>query len=104
MEKTDSANGEDVKRMVQDLATTIQRTLSESPQVALCLNRIRGEGYEVSVVVEATVGFSRVGAREQAEVSTFDFRVERSEPARFKMTPLDKKFLRSLKISVEEEE
>lgn len=104
MEKTDSANSEDVKRMVQDLATTIQRTLSESPQIALCLNRVRSEGYEVSVVVEATLGFSRVGGREAAEVSTFDFRVERSEPARFKMTPLDKKFLRSLKISVEGEE
>lgn len=104
MEKTDSANGEDVKRLVQDLASTIQRTLSESPQVALCLNRMRSEGYEVSVVVEATVGFSRVGTREATEVSTFDFRVERSEPARFKMTPLDKKFLRSLKISVEDEE
>lgn len=104
MEKTDSTNSEDVKRMVQDLATTIQRTLSESPQIALCLNRVRSEGYEVSVVVEATLGFSRVGAREVAEVSTFDFRVERSEPARFKMTPLDKKFLRSLKISVEGDE
>jgi hypothetical protein len=105
MEKTDAANGEDVKRMVQDLATTIQRTLSESPQITLCLQRVRAEGYEVSVVVEATVGFSRVGGpREPAETPAFDFRVERSEPARFKMTPLDKKFLRSLKISVEEEE
>ncbi len=104
MEKTDQTSGEDVKRMVQELATTIQRTLSESPQIALCLNRVRAEGYEISVVVEATVGFSRVGARETAEVPSFDFRVERSEPARFKMTPLDKKFLRSLKISVEEEE
>lgn len=104
MEKADSANGEDVRRMVQDLATTIQRTLAESPQVALCLNRIKAEGYDVSVAVEATVGFSRTGTREAAEVSTFDFRVERSEPARFKMTPLDKKFLRSLKISIEDED
>jgi len=30
--------------------------------------------------------------------------VEKSDPAPIKMTPLDKKFLRSLKISVEEEE
>jgi hypothetical protein len=30
--------------------------------------------------------------------------VDKSEPAPLKMTPLDKKFLRSLKISVEEEE
>jgi hypothetical protein len=104
MEKTDSTHGEDVKRLVQELGTTIQRTLSESPQIAHCLNRMRSEGFEVSVVLEATIGFSKSGTREPAEVSTFDFRVEKGEPAPIKMTPLDKKFLRSLKISVTDEE
>jgi hypothetical protein len=89
MEKTDSTHGEDVKRLVQDLGTTIQRTLSESTQIAFCLNRIRSEGFEVSLVLEATIGFSKTGTREPAEV---------------RMTPLDKKFLRSLKISIGEEE
>ena len=104
MERADPASSEDVKRMVHDLGTTIQRTLAESPQIAHCLNRIRAEGYEVSLVLEATIGFSKSGTREPAEVSKFDFRVEKPEPARLKMTPLDKKFLRSLKISVEEVE
>jgi hypothetical protein len=100
----DSANGEDVKRMAQEIGSTIQRTLSESPQIHHCLNRIKAEGYEVSLVLEATLGFSKTGGREGAEVSTFDFRMEKPEPAPLKMTPLDKKFLRSLKITVEEEE
>jgi hypothetical protein len=100
----DSASGEDVKRMVQEIGTTIQRTLSESAQIAHCLNRIKAEGYDVSLVLEATIGFNKTGSREGAEVSTFDFRVEKTEPAPLKMTPLDKKFLRSLKITVEEEE
>ena len=95
--------GEDVKRMVQEVGTTLQRTLSESPQISHCLNRIKAEGYEVSLVLEATIGFNKTGSREAAEVSTFDFRVEKSEPVALKMTPLDKKFLRSLKITVEEE-
>ena len=103
MERTDSGSSEDVKRMVQDLGSTIQRTLAESPQIAHCLNRIKWEGYEVSLVLEATIGFSRSGSRE-AEVSTFDFKVDKNDPPTLKMTPLDKKFLRSLKISVEEEE
>jgi hypothetical protein len=103
MEKTEPANGEDIKRMVSELATTIQRTLAESPQIHHCLSRIRGEGYEISVVLEATIGFNRSGKGEAPEVSTFDFRVERTEQAQVKMTPLDKKFLRSLKISVEGE-
>ena len=100
----ETTSSDDVKRMVQEIGTTIQRTLSESPQIAHCLGRIKAEGYEVSLVLEATIGFNRTGSREVAEVSTFDFRVEKSEPARIKMTPLDKKFLRSLKISIESEE
>jgi hypothetical protein len=103
MERTDPASGEDVRRMVQDLSTSIQRTLAESPQIAHTLNRIKAEGYEVSLVLEATIGFSKSGSREAAEVSTFDFRVEKSDAATVKMTPLDRKFLRSLKISVEED-
>jgi hypothetical protein len=90
--------------MVQEIGATIQRTLSESPQIAHCLARVRAEGYEVSLVLEATIGFSKTGNKE-GEVATFDFRVdERAEPVPPKMTPLDKKFLRSLKITVEEDE
>src|SRR5512132_1543604 len=104
MERTDPASSEDVKRMVQDLGSTIQRTLAESPQIAHCLNRIKAEGYEVSLVLEATIGFDKSGSRKTAEVSIFDFEVEKSEPAPIRMTPLDKKFFRSLKVSVEESE
>jgi len=100
----EQASAEDVKRMVQEIGSTLQRTLSESPQIAHCLNRIRAEGYEVSLVLEATIGFSKTGGKDgPTEVSSFDVRVERTEPAPLKMTPLDKKFLRSLKITVEEE-
>ena len=104
MERTDPASSEDVKRLVDELSATLQRTLSESPQLNHLLHRIRAEGYEVSVVLEATIGFNKTGSRETAEVSTFDFRVEKSDPTPVKMTPLDKKFLRSLKISIDEEE
>ena len=79
MERTDPASSEDVKRMVHELGTTIQRTLAESPQIAHCLNRIKAEGYEVSLVLEATLGFSRTGSREAPEVSTFDFKVDKAE-------------------------
>ena len=32
-------------------------------------------------MLEATIGFNKTGSRETAEVSTFDFKVEKSEPA-----------------------
>ena len=99
----EQAAGEDVSRLVEELGATLRRVLSESTQIAHCLNRIRGEGYDVSVALEATIGFSRAEKREGSP-ATFDVRVERADPAPLRMTPLDKKFLRSLKITVEEEE
>jgi hypothetical protein len=103
----EQATGEDVSRLAEEVGATLRRILAESPQVAHCLNRIRAEGYDVSVVLEATIGFTRAEKREGAPVrppQSFDVRVEKAEPAPLRMTPLDKKFLRSLKITVEEEE
>jgi hypothetical protein len=102
--RMEQAAPEEVPRMAEEVGATLRRVLAESPQLAQCLSRIRAEGYEVSVALEATIGFSRVDASEPAAAATFDVRVERAEPLPLKMTPLDKKFLRSLKIAVEEED
>ncbi len=102
MERTDQKSSEDLKRLVKELGDTIQRTLAESPQISNCLNRMRSEGYEVSLMLEATIGFNRRDQQE-AEISTLDFRVAKPEPSEPKMTPLDRRFLRSLKIAVEDE-
>ena len=97
--------GEDVTRLAREVSATLQRVLSESPQINHCLNRIRSEGYEVSLVLEATLGFSRVEDQgDSAATPGFDVRVEKAEPAPLRMTPLDKKFLRSLKITVDHDE
>jgi hypothetical protein len=100
----EQAAGEDITRLAEEVGATLRRVLAESPQVAHCLSRIRAEGYDVSVVLEATIGFTRTDRRDGAAAPTFDVRVEKAEPAPLKMTPLDKKFLRSLKITVDEDE
>ena len=97
--------GDDVSRLAREVTTTLQRVLSESPQINNCLNRIRSEGYEISVVLEATLGFSHTDRTgEGASPARLDVRVEKAEPAPLRMTPLDKKFLRSLKITVDHDE
>jgi hypothetical protein len=100
----EQATGEEVTRLAEEVGATLRRVLAESPQVAQCLSRIRAEGYEVSVVLEAAIGFSRTERREAAAAPAFDVRVEKAEPPLLRMTPLDKKFLRSLKITVEDDE
>ena len=100
----EQAAGEDVTRLTEEVGATLRRVLAESPQIAHTLSRIRAEGYDVSVVLEATIGFSRTERPDAADAPAFDVRVEKAEPLPLKMTPLDKKFLRSLKITVDEED
>jgi hypothetical protein len=99
----EQAASEEVARLTEEVGATLRRVLAESPQIAHCLSRIRGEGYDVSVVLEATIGFSRAEERSATVPPSFEVRLEKAEPAPLKMTPLDKKFLRSLKITVDEE-
>jgi hypothetical protein len=112
----DKETDDDVTRLTEELGATLRRVLDDSPRLAHCLSRIRAEGYSVSVVLEATIGLSRAERRDAATVRAFDVRDVRveqggasapkagkAEPPPPKMTPLDKKFLRSLKITVDED-
>jgi hypothetical protein len=96
-------SAEKLDRLARDLGATIRRTLAESPQIEQCLGRIQAAGYEVTLSLEATLGFSR-GERDPRDETGLGVRVDRDDPPPIKMTPLDKKFLRSLKISVDDEE
>ena len=113
----EQATDDDVTRLTEEVGTTLRRVLDESPRMEHCLSRIRAEGYSVSVVLEATIGLSRVERRDAAAAPAFDVRdvrvekagptalkAEKAEPPPPRMTPLDKKFLRSLKITADDEE
>ena len=114
--RMEQPTGEGVIRLTEEVGATLRRVLAESPQVAQCLEGVRAEGYDVSVVLEATIGFTRTEGRAAATAPTLEFRVEKTsvsatpaaagpvEPPSLNMTPLDRKFLRSLKITVEDEE
>mgnify|MGYP006380514251 CR=1 FL=1 len=65
------AAGEDVTRLTEEVGATLRRVLAESPEVAHCLERMRAEGYDVSVVLEATIGFTRAsGSAMRARCAT----------------------------------
>lgn len=95
--------GEDkLKRLVQSLEKSIEQAISSSPQVEECLTRIREEGYELSLVLQATLAFAPRGELDQAQVEEIAG-IGREPEQNFQMSTLDKKFLRSLKIAVDEE-
>ena len=93
---------EKLRRAVQNLEKSIEKAIASSPQVEECLTRIRDEGYEISLVLQATLAFAPIGELDPEEVEAVAGALDESE-ADFRMSTLDRKFLRSLKIAVDEE-
>lgn len=93
--------GEDkLKPMVRDLEKSIERAISRSPQVEECLSRVRDAGYEISLVLQATLVFAPTGQLDETAVEALAG-ISREKGASFRISPLDRKFLRSLKIAVD---
>jgi hypothetical protein len=87
-----------LKNMMKELGDAINNSLSDSEEIAEVISRIKAGGYDVFVVLEATIGFNQNDDSENHDsVGT-----EQSS-AEFAMTSQDLKFLKSLRISVGEE-
>ena len=86
-----SMNEDELKDHRKRLEAAINEALTVSPQVGDIIHRIREEGYDVFLIIEATVGFSERGENEEP--------VRRLPSARLELTTQDQRFLRSLKIS-----
>jgi hypothetical protein len=86
----------EIKHLMKHLGESINETLADSPKINERLQEIRDAGYEVFLVIEAKIGFSRKD-QEEAEVNS-----PSNEPVRLRITPEDVKFLKSLKISTED--
>jgi hypothetical protein len=106
---------ERLKVLMQELGNAINESLSESDRIAAAIGDIRRAGYDVFLVLEATIGFNK---RDEAEAETegeqgeaveaeMEGPAERSPRremrARIKWTSQDQKFLRALKIAVDDE-
>lgn len=84
-----------LKSMMRELGDAINSSLSESEQIADVIARIKAGGYDVFVVLEATIGFNQHDSDATDE--------PQPASAEVKMTPQDLRFLKSLRIRVEDE-
>lgn len=91
---------EKLRRTVQNLEKSIEKAIASSPQVEECLTRIRDQGYELSLVLQATLAFAPLGELDPKQVEEVVASFDESD-AQFRMSTLDRKFLRSLKIAVD---
>jgi hypothetical protein len=86
-----------LRELIQQLGEAIHESVIESEQIAGVVQDIRKHGFDVLLMLEATIGLNEVsaknadGAEGEAETS--------GVPGEF--TRQDKEFLRSLRISVQ---
>ena len=89
-----------LKRLMKELGDAINGTLSESDQIAQVIAKIKEEGYDIFLVLEATIGFNR---HEDEPPSPELVGSRRKSPApNFSITATDVRFLKSLRISVDD--
>jgi hypothetical protein len=89
------------KRM-KELGDAINETLANSDLIADVIARIKAEGYDVFLVLEATVGFNKKDG-EGEDVET-DEAAESMTPPELKVTAQDVRFLKSLRIAMDDKQ
>lgn len=100
---------EPLKHLMQELGNAINDSLSESDRIAEAIGEIKRAGYDVFLVLEATIGFNRRdeedgGEEEAAESEAAELPKRNFEATgKIKFTTQDHRFLRALKIAVDDE-
>jgi hypothetical protein len=92
---------------MQELGNAINESLSDSDRIAGAIGEIKRAGYDVFLVLEATIGFNKRDGNEDSDESAPDGEEARpvhyESTGKIRLTSQDQKFLRALKISLDEE-
>lgn len=93
---------------MQELGNAINESLSDSDRIAAAIGEIKRAGYDVFLVLEATIGFNkREDAEDAEEGETIELNQQpetgRRKVGKIKLTSQDQKFLRALKIAIDDE-
>ena len=98
-----------LKDLMQELGNAINDSLSESDRIAEAIGEIKRAGYDVFLVLEATIGFNRRDEDSDEDEADENIEITEEEPKKFettgkiKLTSQDQRFLRALKIAVDED-
>ncbi len=84
-----------VKDLIQKLGEAIHESVSDSEQIADVVREIREQGFDVLLMLEATIGLNQVD--DSTEEAT-----ESEQPVEGPFTRNDLTFLKSLRITTEE--
>jgi uncharacterized protein (UPF0335 family) len=88
-----------LRELIQQLGEAIHESVVESDQIAGVVQDIRKHGFDVLLMLEATIGLNEVSSKESGEKETIDAEGDSDGP----FTQTDLHFLKSLRIAVEGE-
>jgi hypothetical protein len=88
-----------LRELIQLLGEAIHESVVESEQIAGVVQNIRRHGFEVVLMLEATIGLNDMSGEDETEESDAFARLEDGT-----FTSHDVNFLKSLRISIEGEE
>ena len=89
---------------MQDLGNAINESLSDSERIAEAIGEIKRAGYDVFLVLEATIGFNkRDGDEDASDEEAMDEPREIGTSGKVRFTTQDQRFLKALRITVDEE-
>lgn len=92
-------------RLARELATAIAAAVAASTEVEACRERARQAGYDLTITLEAVVGFSSREPQAQSQALArvaAPLRTVAVRNTRFEVTANDRRFLRSLRIAADE--
>ena len=88
-----------VKNLIQKLGEAIHESVSESEHIAGVVKNIREQGFDVLLMLEATIGLNEVEADEEPGQRL----LTDGSPVEGPFTSNDLNFLKSLRISLSDE-
>ena len=91
---------DNLKQLMKELGAAINDALSDSEDISEAIQNVRNAGYDVFLVLEATIGFNKRSKTDGSEEAMSNGL--KSGEMKLKVTGQDLKFLRSLKISIED--
>ena len=98
-----------LRDLMQELGNAINESLSDSDRIAAAIGEIKRAGYDVFLVLEATIGFNKRAENEENDETEETVELEsqpqtgRRRVGKIKLTSQDQKFLRDLKIAIDDD-
>jgi hypothetical protein len=99
-----------LRDLMQELGNAINESLSDSDRIAAAIGEIKRAGYDVFLVLEATIGFNKRAEGDENDESEETVELEsqpetgrRRRVGKIQLTSQDQKFLRALKIAIDDD-